>query len=137
MLIHKLPGDLTPRHMQIFKANEFFAGVSLPTPTTLEPLEAKLPKQQNPHVLDFLKVFLILLTKIPNKNLFQKCVDKDPAKRWTCQQLLNHPYFDSYRASLPVSDIPESARHARDKSRVRKNPNSSTSKKILSDVPIQ
>lgn len=55
-LIRSTLGDLTPRHMQIFKANEFFAGVSLPTSTTLEPLEAKLPKQQNPHVLDFLKV---------------------------------------------------------------------------------
>ena len=42
--------------MQVFKANEFFAGVTLPTPHTLEPLEDKLPRQQNPHVLDFLKV---------------------------------------------------------------------------------
>jgi hypothetical protein len=42
--------------MQVFKANEFFAGVTLPMPDKLEPLEEKLPRQQNTHVLDFLKV---------------------------------------------------------------------------------
>lgn len=59
--------------MQVFKANEFFAGVTLPTPHTLEPLEDKLPRQQNPHVLDFLKVSLtnpFPKKKKSNKNKF-------------------------------------------------------------------
>jgi cyclin-dependent kinase-like len=49
-------GDLIPRHMNIFKSNEFFYGVSLPQPDVLEPLENKLPRQSNSHVMDFLKV---------------------------------------------------------------------------------
>ena len=37
-------GDLIPRHMQIFKSNEFFCGLSIPDPGTLDPLEGKLAK---------------------------------------------------------------------------------------------
>ena len=38
--------------------NEFFKGISLPQPDTLEPLEIKIPKesQKDPTVLEFLKV---------------------------------------------------------------------------------
>ena len=37
------------------------------------------------------------------KNLFyllayQKCLDKDPAKRWSCEKLIKHSYFDDYIA---------------------------------------
>lgn len=35
----------------------------------------------NPYTLDFLK----------------KCLDKDPAKRWSCDRLSVHPYFDDYK----------------------------------------
>lgn len=28
----------------------------------------------------------------------QKCLDKDPSKRWTCDKLLTHPLFDDYIA---------------------------------------
>ena len=40
--------------------NEFFKGITLPQPDTLEPLEVKIPKenQNDPAVLDFLKVKL-------------------------------------------------------------------------------
>lgn len=57
--------------MQVFKTNEFFAGVTLPTPHTLEPLEEKLPRQQNAHVLDFLKV-LNFLSLLKSNNFKQK-----------------------------------------------------------------
>lgn len=30
----------------------------------------------------------------------QKCVDKDPAKRWSCERLLMHPYFEDYVAKF-------------------------------------
>ena len=43
-LIRKNLGDLIPRHMQIFKTNEFFCGLSIPDPGAVEPLEKKLPK---------------------------------------------------------------------------------------------
>lgn len=26
----------------------------------------------------------------------QKCLDKDPAKRWSCDRLLTHSYFEDY-----------------------------------------
>jgi hypothetical protein len=46
------------RHLQIFNQNEFFRGISLPVPPTLETLEAKMPQRilQNPFAIDFLKV---------------------------------------------------------------------------------
>ena len=45
---------------------------------------------------------------------FQKCVDKEPARRWSCEQLLRHPYFEHFRCSLSSSDSRDSdARLAR------------------------
>lgn len=83
-LIRKTLGDLLPRHIQIFGQNEYFKGITLPVPPTLEPLEDKMPakSQQNPLTIDFLK----------------KCLDKDPTKRWSCEKLTKHSYFDDYIA---------------------------------------
>ncbi|XP_067005069.1 cyclin-dependent kinase-like 4 [Anabrus simplex] len=102
-LIRRTLGDLIPRHMSIFKSNEFFFGVTLPQPDTYEPLEAKLPRQSNPLVMDFLK----------------KCLDKDPSRRWTCEQLLRHPYFDNFHFRMPDSELEEfeRLRRLRDRSR--------------------
>jgi len=50
-------GDLLPRHMQIFKKNEFFVGVSLPEPEVMDPLEEKLAKSVTPEGLDFALVY--------------------------------------------------------------------------------
>lgn len=43
--------------------NEFFKGITLPQPDTLEPLEIKIPieSQKNPAVLDFLKVNVVYI----------------------------------------------------------------------------
>ena len=50
-------GDLIPRHMQIFKSNEFFCGLSIPDPGTLDPLEGKLAKgPAGAEGIDFMKV---------------------------------------------------------------------------------
>ncbi|XP_075222083.1 cyclin-dependent kinase-like 4 [Lycorma delicatula] len=104
-LIRKTMGDLTPRHMQIFKMNEFFAGITLPTPDSEEPLEEKLPKQvqSDPNVLDFLK----------------RCVDKEPGNRWTCEDLWKHPYFENYHFKIPEKELEEfeKLRKLRDRSR--------------------
>ncbi|XP_037924854.1 cyclin-dependent kinase-like 1 isoform X1 [Hermetia illucens] len=83
-LIRRTLGDILPRHIEIFNQNEYFKGITLPVPPTLEPLEEKMPSRalQNPLTMDFLK----------------KCLDKDPAKRWTCDKLLRHSYFDDYVA---------------------------------------
>lgn len=84
-------GDLIHRHMQIFRTNEFFAGVTLPMPEVRDPLESKMPKNSSKEALDFL----------------YKCLDKDPAKRFNCEQLLRHPYFSGYSFRLPTSDLEE------------------------------
>ncbi|XP_037881959.1 cyclin-dependent kinase-like 1 [Glossina fuscipes] len=83
-LIRKTLGDLLPRHVQIFGQNEYFKGITLPVPPTLESLEEKMPAKalQNPLTTDFLK----------------KCLDKDPIKRWPCDKLIKHSYFDDYIA---------------------------------------
>lgn len=43
-LIRRTLGDLLPRHMAIFQQNEFFTGITLPTPQTLTLLEDILPR---------------------------------------------------------------------------------------------
>ncbi|XP_033229165.1 cyclin-dependent kinase-like 4 isoform X1 [Belonocnema kinseyi] len=86
-LIRRTLGDLLPRHMVIFQQNEFFAGVTLPTPQSLTPLEIALPdRASNPvQQIDFLK----------------KCLNKDPDERWTCDQLLQHMYFENFHFKMP------------------------------------
>ncbi|KAH7972148.1 hypothetical protein HPB52_007836 [Rhipicephalus sanguineus] len=78
-LIRRTLGELIPRHLQIFKTNDFFAGVSIPDPDVV------------------------------------KCLDKDPAKRWTCEQLLKHPYLADCKAS--EVDVEDNVRIRREKSR--------------------
>ncbi|KAL3213445.1 hypothetical protein MRX96_035378 [Rhipicephalus microplus] len=78
-LIRRTLGELIPRHLQIFKTNDFFAGVSIPDPEVV------------------------------------KCLDKDPAKRWTCEQLLKHPYLANCKAS--EVDVEDNVRIRREKSR--------------------
>ena len=58
-LIRRNLGDLIPRHMQIFKQNEFFCGLSIPDPGTIEPIERKLPVDlAGQEGVDFMKVSL-------------------------------------------------------------------------------
>ena len=59
-LIRRNLGDLIPRHMQIFKSNEFFCGLSIPDPGTIEPVEKKLPRDlAGAEGVDFMKVLSI------------------------------------------------------------------------------
>ena len=105
-LIRRTLGDLLQRHMAIFQQNEFFAGVTLPTPQSLIPLENALPEGPKTLVqIDFLK----------------KCLDKDPDLRWTCDQLLLHAYFENFHFKVPESEAEEfeKLRKYRDRSRVR------------------
>ena len=56
-LIRKNVGDLIPRHMAIFKTNEFFTGLMIPDPGVVDPLDNKLPKDLvGPEGIDFMKV---------------------------------------------------------------------------------
>ncbi|KAK2539039.1 hypothetical protein Q9233_001956 [Columba guinea] len=70
--------DLIPRHQQVFSTNQFFSGVRIPDPESMEPLEMKFPS--------------ISYSALA---LMKGCLRMDPAERQTCEQLLQHPYFDS------------------------------------------
>jgi serine/threonine protein kinase len=63
----------------------------------------------------------------------QKCVDKDPARRWSCEQLLRHPYFDNFHFKIPESELEEfdKLRKLRDRSRVSRKQGLS---EVASDV---
>ncbi|XP_014219101.1 cyclin-dependent kinase-like 1 isoform X3 [Copidosoma floridanum] len=103
-LIRRTLGDLLPRHMAIFQQNEFFAGITLPAPQTLTPLETQLPETANSKLqLDFL----------------HKCLDKDPDKRWACDQLLQHVYFENFHFKMPDAEMEEfeKLRNLRERSR--------------------
>ncbi|NWU99273.1 CDKL1 protein, partial [Upupa epops] len=73
-------GDLIPRHQQVFSTNQFFSGVRIPDPESMEPLEVKFPS-----------------ISYSALSLMKGCLRMDPAERQTCEQLLQHPYFDSIR----------------------------------------
>lgn len=110
-LIRKTLGDLISRHMQVFKSNEFFTGVVLPEPQEQQSLEQKMGKSLNNTGMDFLK----------------KCLEKDPAKRHTCQQLLQHPYFDGFNFKLPQAEVEEFER-------MKRNASSSSSSMLLPTI---
>lgn len=80
-LIRRTLGDLLPRHITIFKSNEFFAGVAIPEPDVIESLDQKIPKHLDPAAFEFLK----------------RTLDKDPSKRPTCEQLLQFSYFNNVK----------------------------------------
>ncbi|KAM8921724.1 cyclin-dependent kinase-like 1 isoform 2-T2 [Pelodytes ibericus] len=79
-LIRKSLGDLIPRHQQVFSTNQFFSGVSIPDPENMEPLESR-----------FANISPLAM------GLMKGCLHMNPMERLSCQQLLEHPYFDSIR----------------------------------------
>ncbi|XP_040824493.1 cyclin-dependent kinase-like 1 isoform X4 [Ochotona curzoniae] len=87
-LIRKTLGDLIPRHQQVFSKNQYFNGVKIPDPEDTEPLEVKLPNISHPAL-----------------GLLKGCLHMDPAERRSCEQLLQHPYFDGIRETGGV--VPE------------------------------
>lgn len=78
-LIKKTFGSLIDHHIKVLMSNSYYRGVTIPEPDVLEPLEKKFP-YVNENTLNFMKC----------------CLAMDPNKRWSCTQLLEHPYFDNY-----------------------------------------
>uniref|UniRef100_A0A8C0VLG8 Cyclin dependent kinase like 1 n=1 Tax=Cyanistes caeruleus TaxID=156563 RepID=A0A8C0VLG8_CYACU len=84
-LIRRTLGDLIPRHQQVFSTNQFFSGVRIPDPESMEPLEMKFPN--------------ISYSALA---LMKGCLRMDPAERQSCEQLLQHPYFESFREAAEL-----------------------------------
>ncbi|XP_051678787.1 cyclin-dependent kinase-like 1 isoform X4 [Oryctolagus cuniculus] len=82
----RLLRDLIPRHQQVFSTNQYFSGVQIPNPEALEPLELRFPNISHPAL-----------------GLLKGCLHMDPAQRLTCEQLLQHPYFDSIRETRELA----------------------------------
>ncbi|CAF0765614.1 unnamed protein product [Rotaria sp. Silwood1] len=78
-LIRKTLGNLIDKHITILKSNPHYKNVHIPEPDIIEPLEQKFPYVSE-RSLDFMK----------------SCLVMDPEKRFTCSQLLQHPYFDGF-----------------------------------------
>ncbi|KAK2575438.1 hypothetical protein KPH14_011176 [Odynerus spinipes] len=104
-LIRRTLGDLLPRHIAIFQQNEFFAGITLPTPQTLVPLKDILPDRP---------------TTVLQIDFLDKCLDKDPNERWACEQLLQHAYFENFHFKIPEVELEEfeKLKKYRDRSRL-------------------
>lgn len=100
-LIRKTLGDLIPRHVQIFRSNDFFAGVTIPETEITDPLSGKIPRHVEDTGFDFLR----------------KCLDKDPQKRPNCDLLLRHPYFNNVK--IPELESEEVQFKFRQRSKVR------------------
>jgi serine/threonine protein kinase len=61
--------------------------------------------------------FLFVLS---TPRFFQKCVDKDPAKRLTCDQLLAHPFFRNFSFKYPdPADEYDGQKRVRERDRAR------------------
>ena len=80
--------------MQIFKSNEFFCGLSIPDPGTIEPVEKKLPRElAGAEGVDFMKVLFKSISSIDwplrmyffFKKLFIYAVIKNQK---TCEKIL-------------------------------------------------
>lgn len=63
--------------------------------------------------------FFILLT-ILQLDFLKKCLDKDPEERWSCDQLLQHIYFENFHYKMPDAEMEEfeKLRNVRERSRV-------------------
>lgn len=74
----------------------------MPTPQQITPLAQRMAGC-NAVTLDFL----------------ERCLDKDPGRRWTCEQLLRHAYFENFSFKMDGGDDVQSfEKITRDKSRV-------------------
>ncbi|KAL7630746.1 UNVERIFIED_CONTAM: hypothetical protein RMT77_019042 [Armadillidium vulgare] len=74
-------GDLIPEHMDKLSKNRKLRGIKLQKPSKIKPLRKIMPSRITDEEIDFL----------------EKCLDVDPSKRWTAEELLRHRYFKDYR----------------------------------------
>lgn len=113
--ILKCLGHITSRQQELFRKNALYVGVKLPQAAQLEPLETRFP-QLDKLSLDFLR----------------QTIQDEPLDRWTCDELLKHPFFENAGDKFE-SELQEAiARDLNDmgavkKKRIRKPPRANAS----------
>lgn len=112
--ILKCLGHITSRQQELFRKNALYVGVKLPQAAQLESLETRFP-QLDKLSLDFLR----------------QTIQDEPLDRWTCDELLKHPFFENAGDKFE-SELQEAiARDLNDmgavkKKRIRKPPRANT-----------
>ncbi|KAL4159837.1 hypothetical protein PRNP1_000410 [Phytophthora ramorum] len=96
-------GRITSRQQELFRKNALYVGVKLPHATDLEPLEARFPSMDKTS-LDFLR---------------QTIID-EPLDRWTCAELLKHPFFENSHEAFEAELQDAITRDLNDTAAVRK-----------------
>lgn len=79
-LMKRTLGDLIPRHMDIFRSNQFFRGISIPECDRREPLELKYSTASKEAL-----------------SLLKGCLVMEPSNRLKCDELMQHEYFNGFR----------------------------------------
>ncbi|POM59832.1 CMGC/CDKL protein Kinase [Phytophthora palmivora] len=96
-------GHITSRQQDLFRKNALYVGVKLPQASELEPLEMRFPTMEKTS-LDFIR---------------QTIID-EPLDRWTCAELLKHPFFENSHEEFEAELQEAIARDLNDTVAVRK-----------------
>jgi cyclin-dependent kinase-like len=96
-------GRITSRQQELFRKNALYVGVKLPHAPDLEPLETRFPTMDKTS-LDFVR---------------QTIID-EPLDRWTCAELLKHPFFENSHEAFEAELQEAIARDLNDTAAVRK-----------------
>ncbi|EGZ20400.1 hypothetical protein PHYSODRAFT_495533 [Phytophthora sojae] len=114
-------GHITSRQQELFRKNALYVGVKLPQASDLEPLEARFPTMDKTS-LDFIR---------------QTIID-EPLDRWTCAELLKHPFFENSHDAFEAELQEAIARDLNDTAAVRKKRSRKPSRgnPVASPVPV-
>lgn len=109
--IIKCLGRITARQQELFRKNSLYVGVKLPHATELEPLHTRFP-QLDKHSIDFL----------------HQTIQDEPLDRWTCAELLKHPFFENLGDVFEAELQDAIARDLSDAAAIRKKRNRKSSR---------
>ncbi|GAB9469917.1 hypothetical protein Gpo141_00007179 [Globisporangium polare] len=109
--IIKCLGRITARQQELFRKNSLYVGVKLPHATELEPLHTRFP-QLDKHSIDFL----------------HQTIQDEPLDRWTCAELLKHPFFENLGDVFEAELQDAIARDLSDSAAIRKKRNRKSSR---------
>ncbi|GMF23182.1 unnamed protein product [Phytophthora lilii] len=114
-------GHITSRQQELFRKNALYVGVKIPQANDLEPLEARFPNMDKTS-LDFIR---------------QTIID-EPLDRWTCAELLKHPFFENSHDAFEAELQEAIARDLNDTAAVRKKRSRKPSRGniLVSPVPV-